>query len=249
MDSVLDTVSRQGFCLAPGFLQRSHVLTICESLADLRREDDVENENSPRRGGLRQLLDRAPQLRPLADSPALRSLVEPVLGPSARVVRATLFDKTPEANWIVPWHQDLTIAVQQRVDLPGFGPWSTKDGVCHVQPPTEVLENMLAVRIHLDDCDADNGALRVLPGSHLLGKLGAQDIRRLVAEQSPVTCAVSSGGAMLMRPLLLHASSKALNPKNRRVIHFEFASGPLPEGLQWQAHEATIDSTVGTGMV
>jgi hypothetical protein len=185
------------------------------------------------RGGIRHLLDVCPEVRWLAASPALRGLVVPVLGRAARPVRGILFDKTPDANWKVPWHQDLTIAVRERTEVEGYGPWSVKAGVVHVQPPVAILERMLAVRIHLDDCVRANGALRVLPGSHLHGRLTDQpidDMRQLIRE---VCCELPRGGALLMRPLLLHASSSAEFAEHRRVIHIEFAGCDLPGGLRW----------------
>ena len=119
------------------------------------------------RGGARNLFDAAPAVRALATSPAVRSVAEAVLGPGCFAVRALLFDKTPDANWKVVWHQDLTIAVRERRDgVPRYGPWSEKEGVPHVQPPAALLDRMLAVRVHLDDCGTDNGPVRVLPASH-----------------------------------------------------------------------------------
>lgn len=170
--------------------------------------------------------------RELAASKTVRDLVCSVLGPNCFAVRALFFDKTPTSNWKVPWHQDLTIAVQERRDAEGFGPWTIKAGVQHVQPPTEVMTGMLAMRLHLDDSAPDNGPLRVLPGSHRHGRLSAEQIAAL-DKGSVVTCSVPSGGALLMRPLLLHASSACDRPKPRRVIHFEFAAQNLPSGLAW----------------
>ena len=149
------------------------------------------------------------------------------------MVRGILFDKTPGANWKVGWHQDLSIAVKKRVDVPGFGPWSEKAGVPHVQPPCAVLEQMLTIRLHLDECGEDNGPLRVLPGSHTKGKMAPQEIKAYRQATEPVICACPRGGALLMRPLLLHASSLATSPKHRRVVHLEFAAQPLPGGLEW----------------
>lgn len=109
-----------------------------------------------------------------------------------------------------------------------------KDGVHHVQAPPDVLETMLTVRIHLDDCGLENGPLRVLPGTHRYGWLNADDIQRLRGEVEEASCAIALGGAILMRPLLLHASSKAMKPQHRRVLHLEFAASALPGGLEWQ---------------
>ena len=168
----------------------------------------------------------------LAFSAALRTLVEPVLGPNAFAVRGLLFDKTPEANWMVPWHQDLTITVQERLEAEGFGPWTIKGGVVNVQPREDVLRGILAIRIHLDANDHQNGPLRVIPGSHKLGRLTAEQIAKWDKSGS-VECLVPRGGALLMRPLLLHASSACLSPKSRRVIHLEYSSEDLPDGLRW----------------
>ncbi len=183
--------------------------------------------------GRRNLMHRVPVVAELAESPKLLGLLEKALGEKCFPVRSIFFDKTPEANWLVPWHQDLSIAVKSRMVLPGYGPWSTKDGVLHVQPPAEILENMVTVRIHLDDCDESNGTLRVIPGSHRHGRLNAARISKLRAQNEEVVCSVRAGDAFLMRPLLLHASSQALVPTHRRVIHLEFASRSLPEALEW----------------
>ena len=182
---------------------------------------------------IRDLFNVLPEARRLAESDAVRSLVERVLHPNAFVVRGLLFDKTRDANWKVAWHQDLTIAVQQRVHVPGYGPWSIKGGRTHVLAPVGLLSRMLTVRLHLDDCVDGNGPLRVLPGSHLHGKLNSADIREWRAHVPAALCAVRRRGALLMRPLLLHASSPSLNPSHRRVIHLEFAAENLPGGLHW----------------
>jgi ectoine hydroxylase-related dioxygenase (phytanoyl-CoA dioxygenase family) len=185
------------------------------------------------RAGLRDLLSRDALLRELASSAPVRAVAEPLVGPSAFVTRSILFDKTPDTNWDVVWHQDITIAVRARVETPGFGPWSVKAGVPHVQPPAHVLEGMVTIRIHLDDCFEDNGPLLVVPGSHRSGILSDQAIDPARCEENKVACCVPAGGAVIMRPLILHASRKAMAPAHRRVIHLEFAARPLPGGLEW----------------
>lgn len=151
-------------------------------------------------------------------------------------VRAIFFNKSPDANWLVSWHQDLTIAVRERRDVSRFGPWTVKAGIPHVQPPIEVLERLLAVRLSFDDADESNGALRVLPATHRLGRLSAQQIDQLRSERSEVVCCANAGDALLMRPLLLHASARSTNERHRRVLHVEYAAESLPGGLEW--HEA-----------
>ena len=152
-------------------------------------------------------------------------------------MRGTLFDKTLGANWLVPWHQDLTICVASRIDVTGYGPWTVKAGVCHVQPPVPILENMLSVRIHLDDCDEGNGALRVLPGTHIFGRVTAGQIAEKRRAVASVVCKVNAGDVFLMKPLLLHASSAAFRTTHRRVIHIDYACSQLAGGLQWQSTE------------
>jgi ectoine hydroxylase-related dioxygenase (phytanoyl-CoA dioxygenase family) len=173
-----------------------------------------------------------PIVRELAKSEPIRSLLSAVLGQDCFAVRGILFNKTRRSNWKVVWHQDLTIAVRERSEVDGFGPWTVKAGVLHVQPTAEVMRRLLAIRIHLDDSGPDNGPLRVLPGSHREGRLSAEQIAKRQYKES-VTCTVPRGGVLLMRPLLLHASSACTLPKPRRVIHLEFAAHELPQGLQW----------------
>ncbi len=194
----------------------------------------------------RNLLDAAPSVRALAGSESIRRLVEKVLGPRAFVVRALLFDKTSEANWTVPWHQDLSIAVKERIPAEGFGPWTLKAGVPHVQPPVSVLEAMLTVRVQLDQGTLANGPLRVVPGSHREGRLGVQATRDWLERVGPLACPVPSGGALVMRPLLLHASSPMEQTdgcQHRRVIHLEFAADALPGGVQWHENPESILET------
>jgi ectoine hydroxylase-related dioxygenase (phytanoyl-CoA dioxygenase family) len=200
-------------------------------------EQQQPEKQSHRRGGLRDVIDSLPALRELADNPAIRGIANQVLGADAFVVRATLFDKTEASNWKVPWHQDVTIAVAERLDTPGYGPWSTKAGLIHVQPPSEVLERMVTVRIHLDPCPATNGALRVMPGSHHLGRINQDTVDSYVDERDSVCCVADSGEALVMRPLLLHASSASLEPGHRRVLHFDYAFGELAGGLQWRMRD------------
>jgi ectoine hydroxylase-related dioxygenase (phytanoyl-CoA dioxygenase family) len=162
----------------------------------------------------------------------VRGLVDPVLGTDAFAVRGIFFDKIEGANWKVPPHQDVTIAVRERHDVDGFRAWSVKEGLMHVQPPATVLERMATVRLHLDACGADNGPLRVVAGSHTQGKISADQVDRL-AQGGERVCAVGRGGAVIMRPLLVHSSSPSENPSHRRVIHLEFACCELPAPLEW----------------
>lgn len=216
-----------------GFFITSPILSAVEirNLISLIEQHAISNE---KRGGIRDVMHRVPELQQIAAHPSVRSIVESILTPVALVVRSTLFDKTDVANWKVPWHQDVTIAVSQRLELEGYGPWSTKEGIVHVQPPTEVLGRMVTVRVHLDPCPSDNGAMRVMPGTHHLGRINQNDAAQHVSEDQAVCCEVEAGAALVMRPLLLHASSPSIKPTHRRVLHFDFATGDLPAGLDWR---------------
>ena len=182
----------------------------------------------------RNLLTR-PAIQEFALSAKALALITPILGPTAFPVRGILFDKLPGANWKVAWHQDLSIAVKEKHAVSGYGPWSIKDGVPHVQPPAVILENMLTLRLHLDDCFEDNGPVRVLPGSHVKGILSAEQIQMLRTRLPEIATVTAAAGVLLMRPLLLHASSPATTATHRRVIHIEYASGALVSPLEWHA--------------
>ncbi|ADV84948.1 phytanoyl-CoA dioxygenase family protein [Terriglobus saanensis] len=227
--SLATEIDEQGFAVV------EEVLLPMTVEALLREVGSWQDSSADRRGGLRNLLD-FPSMRELANSDTLIGLVEPVLGPTATVVRGILFDKTESTNWKVPWHQDVTIAVKERVEAEGFGPWSMKEGVLHVQPPSSVMEGMLSVRVHLDDCPIENGALRVIPVSHKGGKIAVRDVELLAAESAEHICPVPAGGALIMRPLLFHASSASSISGHRRVLHFDYANVTLPSGMNW--HEA-----------
>jgi len=195
---------------------------------------------------VRNLLD-LPEISKLAESAPVRELALSVLGDTAFPVRGILFDKIPEANWKVPWHQDVTIAVQKREEIEGFGPWSKKAGILHVQPPASVLERMISIRLHLDPCDESNGALQVIPRSHRSGRIAETEIPSLLSKSRPHVCTVDPGGALLMRPLLLHASSASQAPAHRRVIHLDFACEQLPSPLKWLSErDPLVASTVLT---
>jgi ectoine hydroxylase-related dioxygenase (phytanoyl-CoA dioxygenase family) len=181
--------------------------------------------------GMRNLL-AAPIVRELAGSAPVRTVAEAVLGKNCFAVKGTFFNKTQESNWKVAWHQDLTILVRERREVHGFGPWTVKAGIVHVQAPAGVLSRILAVRLHLDESGEENGPLRVIPGSHKQGRFSSSEVAAWQKTDSEV-CTIPRGGALLMRPLLLHASSACLVPNPRRVIHLEFSADELPDGLNW----------------
>ena len=204
-------------------------------------------------GGIRNLLD-IPVIQNLATAGPVRMIAEAVLGSHCFAVRGILFDKVPGANWKAGWHQDLIIAVREKREVPGYEAWSEKAGVVHVRPPEDVLKRIVSIRLHLDECGEDNAPLRVLSGSHRRGILDdvALDATVRSEESVAVTCTADRGTLLIMKPLLLHASSAAINPTHRRVVHLDFAADELPGGLQWHwrvcgaSSQETINDTVRT---
>jgi hypothetical protein len=211
-----------GFAIVPALIERGEAMSIAASCPDHSS------------GGLRNALAEAPALRRLVNAPNVRLLMTALLPEAPILSRVILFDKSPNANWSLGFHQDVVIAVRERVDVEGFGPWSTKSGVPHVRPPASVLAEMVTLRIHLDDCGPDNGPLQVIPGSHRSGFLDEAAAAEWV-RQPAVSCTARAGDAVVMRPLVLHASGKAVAPSHRRIAHFEFAPRPLPLPLRWNS--------------
>ncbi len=231
---------RDGFAILPEFVGQRVVAELRDAVSNVEGGEGVRKRDGVY--AVRNLLDVSPEVRRLAHAEQLLATVTKCLGGTPFPVRAILFDKTGTANWLVPWHQDLTICVETRRDVAGYGPWTVKAGVWHVQPPMHVLENMLSVRLHLDDCGESNGALRVLPGTHRLGRLSAKEVEERAQSGGPVCCAVRAGDVMLMKPLILHASSAAVKPAHRRVIHIDYSCGELDGGLRWLRQQCAVNS-------
>lgn len=168
---------------------------------------------------------------------ALRLARHPVIASAlpddAVAISCTLFDKRAERNWSVGVHQDLSVPVARREDIPGWKGWTRKQGALFVQPPDDLLGQLLAVRVHLDHCTEDNGPLKVVPGTHRLGRISEGDALRLRDDIGEAVCVVPAGGALLMRPLLLHASGKAVADRPRRVLHLVYGPRRPHESLSW----------------
>ena len=182
----------------------------------------ARREPARRRAGIRHLLSHL-AVRALATRPVLREIARAVLGGDAFPFRATLFEKSPAQNWLVAWHQDTALPLAARVEAPGWGPWSKKAGLLYARAPAEALEAIVAVRVHLDESSEANGPLRVLPHTHGLGVLGERQIRARSAGAAGIACTAPVGGGVVMRPLILHASSKSASAVPRRVLHLEYA--------------------------
>jgi len=183
--------------------------------------------------GIRNLEKKFRSIASLANDDGLVSLAKSLLGGKVSLVRALFFDKTPDKNWLVAWHQDKTVTLNAPADLSGWGPWALKEGVHHAQVPESVLNRMLTIRLHLDAADESNGCLEVIPGSHKHGILERREIRELVGDSTVFPCVVDSGDAVIMRPHVLHRSRKSRQPHHRRVVHLEFSDFELPTGTSW----------------
>lgn len=195
-------------------------------------------------GEVEAALDAAPQDRPgirLHGDPRLAAVVDAgllariaqALRPQARAVRAILFDKTPENNWALGWHQDRTIAVAARRDAAGYGPWSMKAGVQHVEPPFALIERMVTLRLHLDDVGTDGAPLLIAPGSHRLGRIAVGSIEDVVRRCGSRACLAARGDVWAYATPILHASARSESARRRRVLQVDYSADRLAPGLDW----------------
>lgn len=212
-----------GFAVIPGVLSSNEAEALGRNLASQTLERS--------RAGARHIL-AVPAVAALARDPRLMELAANVLGCEPLPFGATLFDKSPDANWLVAWHQDTALPFVERGDVAGWGPWSKKAGVDYAHAPAPALLKIVALRVHLDDSTSRNGPLRVLPGTHTLGVLSDAQIRDAARRIDGVGCTVERGGVVVMRPLLIHASSKATSQSSRRVLHLEYSAIATFDGLQ-----------------
>jgi hypothetical protein len=217
-------LNEKGYAVIPGFLGAAELGAIVRFVSDLNADG----------AGTRRLIE-LPWCSGLAERLLRDERLSGVFPVEAVPVQCSLFVKSMENNWLVPLHQDLSVPVAERVASPGCQGWSEKEGELFVQPPVSVLEGVVALRLHLDDCNERNGALRVVPGSHRLGRLTADEASRMKRERGEVAVQVARAGLMVMKPLLLHASSKATIGGVRRVLHFVFGARDLSGGLRWPA--------------
>ena len=169
----------------------------------------------------------------LASNGSIGAIAADALGADSRPVRAILFDKTADTNWSLAWHQDRTICVQRRIDIEGFGPWTTKQGMQHVAPPFELLSRIVTLRVHLDDVPATNAALLIAPGSHKHGRVPVNAIDDVVCQCGTYACLADAGDVWAYATPILHASDAAAVPARRRVLQIDYAAMELPGGLQW----------------
>lgn len=176
-----------------------------------------------------------PTLEPMLDGCGpIGAIASVLIGMKSRPVRVVLFDKTERTNWALGWHQDRTIVVQERIDAPGYGAWTMKDGSLHVAPPFALLARMVTLRIHIDAVPATNAPLLIAPGSHRVGQVAVPDIEQYVVRHGQYACLAEAGDIWAYATPILHASDRAAIPGRRRVLQIDYAAGPLPHGVRWR---------------
>jgi ectoine hydroxylase-related dioxygenase (phytanoyl-CoA dioxygenase family) len=228
-------LTENGFSIVENIYAPEEIDTIL-NLIDTESKDNWRFRKNKDLFAIRCFLKEIPALNALIFNENLQQIIRN-LNPKYRVVKSIYFDKPPRNNWNVNWHQDLTISVLDKQNTEGYKNWLPKDDYYSVQPPSDILEDIVTVRIHLDDCNVQNGALRVLPKSHT----NIQNYAHLDNdfEKEEVICAVKKGGVLLLKPLIFHSSKRTENAASRRVIHIEFSSKELPKPLIW--HELTTN--------
>lgn len=215
--------SENGFEIVENILSTDDIGTIKRELTTLEFKG----------GGIRNAEKKLISVATLVKINWLLDLASDYLNGKAKFVRSIVFIKSISNNWLVSWHQDKTVSVSKNINRLGWNNWTEKDGVLNVQPPIEVLENMITFRIHLDEATEENGCLKVIPNSHKEGVLSQQSITHYTEHHKSIHCKAPAGSALVMRPHVLHASNKATSTQPRRVLHIEFSCYQLPDGVKW----------------
>lgn len=217
---------RNGYVIISQLIDRNFIGNLQNAIADYRETSSTY--------GIRDLHHKIAEIDNLTLSPLILKILEQYTKDRQfQLIKAIFFNKNLNQNWAVSWHQDKTIAVREKIELPNFKNWTVKQNVPHVQPPLSILEKIATIRIALDDTDGKNGALKIIPQSHQLGILERQQIERIIKLQTPLICSLKAGDALLMHPLTLHSSSKSISDRERGTIHLEYSSCDLPQNLAW----------------
>ncbi len=228
--NIQEKVAADGFAIIESIYSDAEINSIVQAI------ENVETTNPTFRKSadlfaIRQFFKEVSNANELLLTPKLNQLVHDVFGAGYFVVKSIYFDKPGNSNWFVSYHQDLTISVDKKQEEDGFVNWTVKQNQYAVQPPIAVLQNNFTIRVHLDDTDENNGALKVISASHLKGIYRAENID--FTQDKETACCVEKGGIMIMKPLLMHSSSRTINNRKRRVVHIEFSKSNLPAGINW----------------
>jgi len=228
-------ISEQGYTIINDVFKPEEISFLIAAIEESDQSNPTFRKNADV-FAIRQFLKEVPVVIAAIFNKKLLKLIEDCFGKDYFVVKSIYFDKPESSNWFVAWHQDLTISVDKKSEISGYLNWTTKHQQFAVQPPLEMLEDNFTLRIHLDNTDRENGALKVVPGSHARGIYRPENIDW--DKEQIAFCPVKNGGVMVMRPLLMHASDKTVNNARRRVIHIEFSRTILPNTIHWSE---TID--------
>ena len=223
-------LQKNGFITIPNIYSDREIINLTKILASL----DMATPNFRKTKDLfaiRQFLKEVPQIQKFIFTNPLKQLIHENFGKDYFVVKSIYFEKPSASNWFVSYHQDLSISVNKKENIPGYNHWTFKKKQFGVQPPLKILESIYTIRIHLDDTDQNNGALKIIPGSHSKGIYRPETIDWDVEKE--ITCDVQKGAVMIMKPLLLHSSNRTTNNQKRRVIHLEFSNQKLAQDLHW----------------
>ena len=223
-------ISEKGYAIVEDLFNDSEI----ENIASIINGTDTSNptfRKSIDLFAIRQFLKEVPGIAPMIFTDKFNSIINELFGQDYFVVKSIYFDKPGESNWFVAYHQDLTISVDTKIEITGYSGWTVRQNQYAVQPPIDILEDNFTVRIHLDDTNECNGALKVVRGSHLKGIYRPENIDWSIETED--ICSVNHGGVMIMRPLLLHASERTTNNEKRRVIHIEYSRTKLPDEINW----------------
>lgn len=225
-----NVIQENGFTVIGNIFSDDEIQRISEAIQNIDTSKETFRKSEDL-FAIRQFLKEIPDIHDLIFNENMKTVIHTIFGHNYFVVKSIYFDKPEKSNWYVAYHQDLTISVDKKLELENFGPWTTKQNQFAVQPPLDILENIYTIRIHLDDTDENNGALKVVPGSHAEGSYRPETIDWTIETEE--ICNIEKGGIMIMKPLLLHGSNRTTNGKKRRVIHIEFSDRELPDGLNW----------------
>ncbi len=224
-------LEQKGFSITSKIYDKNEVLKIIQTLERIDSDSPSIIKNKEL-FAIRQLMNVKPELWNVLLNNNLSELIAEIGGENYFLTKAIYFDKPKKSNWFVSYHQDLSINVTEKNEITDYVNWTNKRNQIGVQPPIKILENIFTVRIHLDDTTKDNGALRVIPKSHLKGIIRTD--RENYKTEEEVLCELKKGESMLMKPLTLHASNRTINESKRRVIHLEFSDMELEKPIKWQ---------------
>lgn len=228
--SIKEKILNDGFAVIENIFPNEEVKKLLQAISEVDTSRQTVRKTSDL-FAIRQFFKEVPQAFEIIFNDRLNTIIAELFGDEFFVVKSIYFDKPEASNWFVAYHQDLRISVDKKLNIDGFGPWTTKQNQYAVQPPLDILQDNFTIRIHLDNANEANGALKVIPKSHSKGVYRPETIDWTVETEN--ICSVNKGGIMFMKPLLLHSSSRTNNNNKRRVIHIEFSRSQLPDNLNW----------------